>query len=109
MKFRSNNCVAIHLTNLNQAEKFYSGVLGFKLKKKSSKQLEYDTGHFLLYINKSSKKQPPIPSFNVKDIKIAKKYLIASGCKILVEHKKALYFKDPFGMVYDVIEVKNNV
>lgn len=104
MKFRSNNCIAIHLKNLNQAEKFYSDVLGFKLKKKSSKQLEYDTGHFLLYINKSSKKQAPIPSFSVKNINKAKQHLMESGCKILVNHEKALYFKDPFGMIYDVIE-----
>ncbi len=35
MKFRSNNCIAIHLKSLAKAEKFYSDVLGFKLKNKS--------------------------------------------------------------------------
>lgn len=104
MKFRSNKCVAIHLKSLAKAEKFYSEVMGFKLKKKSANQLEYHTGHFLLYINKSAKPLSPIPSFTVKDVKKAKQRLKESGCKILVDHEKSLYFKDPFGMVYDVIE-----
>lgn len=104
MKFLSNNCVAIHLKNLAKAEKFYSDILGFELKNKSKNQLEYDTGHFLLYINKSTKTQPPIPSFNVKNVKKAKKHLKDAGCKILVNRNNSLYFKDPFGIVYDIIE-----
>ncbi len=56
MKFRSNNCIAIHLRDMKEAEKFYSEIMGFKLKKKTKNQLEYQTGHFLLYINKANKK-----------------------------------------------------
>ena len=104
MKIRSNNCLAIHLKNLHKAEKFYSEIMGFKLKKKTKNQLEYQTGHFLLYINKSNKKQSPIPSFTVKNIDKTKKHLTASGCKILVDRSNSVYFKDPFGMVYDIIE-----
>lgn len=104
MQFSSNSCVAIHLKNLEDAEKFYSDVMGFKLKKKSKDQLEYDTGHFLLYINKSSEIQSPIPSFTVKNMVEAKNRLKESGCKILVDRKNSLYFQDPFGMVYDLIE-----
>ena len=33
MKFRSNSCIAIHLTSLAKAEQIYRDVLGFKLKK----------------------------------------------------------------------------
>jgi catechol 2,3-dioxygenase-like lactoylglutathione lyase family enzyme len=104
MEFRSNNCIAIHLKDLKKAESFYGGVLGFKLLSKSNEQLEYDTGHFLLYINKGSKTQPPIPSFTVKNFTDAKRLLKKNGCKITVEGKSSLYFKDPFGIVYDIIE-----
>ena len=104
MKFRSNKCIAIHLSSLAKAEKFYSDVMGFKLKNKSKSQLEYDTGYFLLYINKSTKFQSPIPSFTVKNVKKAKHHLKEAGCKILVERDNSLYFKDPFGIVYDIIE-----
>lgn len=40
----------------------------------------------------------------MKDIKKAKQHLLKSGCKILVEIKKAQYYQDPFEMIYDVIE-----
>ena len=104
MKFRSNNCVAIHLRDLKKAEKFYSGILGFKLLSKSNDQLEYNTGHFLLYINRGKKHQPPIPSFSVASSADAKKLLKKSGCKMVDDRGGSFYFKDPFGVVYDVIQ-----
>jgi catechol-2,3-dioxygenase len=104
MKFRSNNCVAIHLPSLARAERFYSDVLGFKLKSKSRAFLEYDTGHFLLYVNRSPKAQPPTPSFSVKSIAKARRLLKGARCEIVVDRGSSLYFRDPFGNVFDVIE-----
>jgi catechol 2,3-dioxygenase-like lactoylglutathione lyase family enzyme len=104
MKFRSNRCIAIHVPSLVKAETFYSDVMGFTLKSKSRSHLEYSTGTFLLYVNRATKSRPPIPSFDVKDQAAAKAYLKRSGCKILVEGQRAFYFRDPFGVVYDVIE-----
>jgi len=49
--FRSNNCVAIHLEDIRAAENFYTNVMKFRLLTRSEKSLEYDTGHFLLYVN----------------------------------------------------------
>jgi len=103
MKFRSNRCVAIHLQDLKKAEVFYGGVLGFKLREKSRTQLCYDTGHFFLYINKSTKTQPPIPSFTVRDLRAAKAHLKKHGGKITKDWGGAFYFKDPFGLTYDVV------
>jgi hypothetical protein len=40
----------------------------FKLLTRSEGSLEYDTGHFLLYVNSDLNTQPPIPSFTVNDI-----------------------------------------
>jgi catechol 2,3-dioxygenase-like lactoylglutathione lyase family enzyme len=104
MRFRSNNCIAIHLTSLAKAERFYSDVLGFKLKSKSRTSLEYDTGTFMLYLNRSTKTQPPTPSFSVKSIAKAKRLLKGARCKIIVDRGSSLYFRDPFGNVFDVIE-----
>lgn len=104
MKFRSNNCVSVHLPDLRKAEAFYSGVLGFRLLAKTAAQLEYDTGRFLLYINKAATVRPPIPSFTVINAAAAKAHLESSGCEIVEDRGGGLYFKDPFGMVYDVIE-----
>jgi len=104
MRFKSNNCIAIHLRSLAKAERFYSDILGFKLKSKSRTCLEYDTGHFLLYLNRSSKCQPPTPSFSVKRIARAKKLLKGARCQILVDRGSSLYFRDPFGNIFDVVE-----
>jgi catechol-2,3-dioxygenase len=104
MKFRSNNCIAIHLTSLAKAERFYSDVLGFKLRSKTRSSLEYDTGTLMLYLNRSTKAQPPTPSFSVKSVAKAKKLLKGARCQILVDRGSSLYFRDPFGNIFDVIE-----
>jgi catechol 2,3-dioxygenase-like lactoylglutathione lyase family enzyme len=104
MKFRSNNSVTVHLPDLRKAEAFYSGVLGFRLLSKSASQLEYDTGRFLLFVNKGAKVRPPIPSFTVINAAAAKAHLESSGCEVIEDREGGLYFKDPFGMVYDVVE-----
>ena len=104
MRFRSNNCIAIHLTSLAKAERCYSDVMGFKLLSKSRSSLEYDTGNFLLYLNRSSKAQPPTPSFSVKSIEKAKRLLKGARCQILVDRGSSLYFRDPFGNIFDVVE-----
>ena len=103
MRFRSNNCVAIHLRSLAKAERFYSGVLGFKLRSKGRNYLEYDTGNFLLYINRSTQAQAPTPSFDVGDVAKAKCALQEAGCKIVVDRGGSFYFRDPFGNIFDVV------
>jgi hypothetical protein len=104
--FKSNNSVAIHLVDITAAENFYTNVMKFRLLARSDSRLEYDTGHFLLYVNRDLNTQPPIPSFTVKDIRIARKFLLENGCAILREDEISLYFRDPFGITYDLIEGK---
>jgi catechol 2,3-dioxygenase-like lactoylglutathione lyase family enzyme len=104
--FRSNNRVAIHLEDISAAERFYTNVMKFRLVSRSEKSLEYDTGHFLLYVNKDLDTRPPIPSFSVADIHAAKQSLLENGCVILREDANSLYFRDPFGITYDVIQSK---
>jgi catechol 2,3-dioxygenase-like lactoylglutathione lyase family enzyme len=104
--FNSNNCVAIHLVDITAAENFYTNVMKFRLLARSETQLEYDTGHFLLYVNRGLNTQPPIPSFTVRDIGTARNFLLENGCTILREDENSLYFRDPFGITYDLIEGK---
>ena len=102
--FRSNRDIAITIPNLATAEKFYRNVLGFKLEKKTQLQLVFDTGYFTLYIGKEKQVTPPVPSFTVKNLRDAKRYLIEHGAEIVSEQDRALYFRDPFGIIYDIIE-----
>jgi catechol 2,3-dioxygenase-like lactoylglutathione lyase family enzyme len=104
--FKSNNCVAIHLTDITAAENFYTNVMKFRLLDRSEGHLEYDTGHFLLYVNRDLNTRPPIPSFTVPDIRVARNCLVENGCTILREDNNSLYFRDPFGITYDLMEGK---
>jgi len=104
--FKSNNCVAIHLEDITAAEAFYSDVMKFTLLSKSGESLRYDTGHFLLSVNRDLDTRPPIPSFTVVDLVAAKHSLIENGCVILREDAGSLNFRDPFGITYDIVESK---
>lgn len=105
--FRSNCEIAIHVPDLGQAESFYAGVLGFPLVAKSADQLEFDTGALRLYVNRDPEVvRPYIPSLDVPDYAAARRYLEAAGCKVVSAgaHSAAVYFQDPFGLVFDIIE-----
>ena len=102
--FRSNNCIAINLQDIGAAENFYTNVMKFELLNRTSSSLEYDTGHFLPHVNKNANQTPPIPSFCVPDIAIAKKTLLQNGCAVLHEGRNSLHFGDPFGIIYDVVQ-----
>lgn len=105
--FRSNCEIAIHVPDLARAEAFYGDVLGFRLVTKSPHQLEFDTGALRLYVNRDDEElRPYIPSLDVPDYAAARHHLEASGCKTVSAgaHSGAVYFQDPFGLVFDVIE-----
>ena len=102
--FRSNRCVAIHVTNLKKTAAFYGDVLGFKLLSSTADQLEYDTGALLLYVNRSVKPSSPIPSLSAGNIAAARQRLTSAGCAIVEDRGGSLYFRDPFGAVFDIIE-----
>ena len=101
--FKSNRDVAFEVTNIVEAENFYSGVMGFELVEKRDSTLIYETGHLTLYIKESENPHPPVLSFKVKDVSEAKEYLQEHGCQIMKEWPRAIYFRDPFGVVHDII------
>ena len=107
VSFRSECKLAIHVTDLEQAENFYSNILGFNLLEKRDGHLVYDTGEITLYINQDDKSMSFIPGLEVTNYEQAKSYLIASGCEIIKEwpNSKALYFLDPAGNVIDIKEI----
>jgi catechol 2,3-dioxygenase-like lactoylglutathione lyase family enzyme len=103
MRFTSNRDIAVGVYDLEQAIEFYEKALRFKPEKTQSNLLVYNTGHFTLYVEKG-KPHPPIPSYTVDNLEDAKRHLLENGCSILVESEKSLYFKDPFDIIWDVIE-----
>lgn len=104
--FRSNDCVAIYLEDITAAENFYTNVMKFQLLTRSETRLEYDTGHFRLRVDRNLKPAAPVPNFTVQNIRAAKRSLLENGCVILREDTNSLYFRDSFGIAYDLIQSK---
>jgi len=102
--FRSNSEVAIEVPDLDTAESFYRGVLGFRVVGRSDQHLEIDTGALRLYVNRRAEPRSYIPSFDVADFSAARRYLEAAGCTLVAAGGEGVYFRDPFGFVFDVIE-----
>ena len=103
MKYTTNDDVAIGVENLEKAIAFYEGNLGFKPSKAEPGLRVYETGVLTLYVMEGEA-HPPVPSFTVPCLHDAKRHLMENGCTVLVERDKSLYFRDPTGVVWDVIE-----
>ncbi len=104
MNFTSNKCIGVKVKDLEEAKKFYSEVMEFKLAGESETTLEFDTGTFCLYVERDNFVQSPVPSFTVDNSGAAKDRLMKNGCTIVNEFKGGFWFKDPFGITYDIIE-----
>ena len=104
MRFKGNNDIAVSVESISKATRFYEGVLGLKLLKEEPSLRVYDTGGFTLYVQQGEP-HPPVPSFTVWNLHKAKNHLVENDCTILVELERSLYFRDPNGVVWDIIEV----
>lgn len=103
--FRSNSEVAIHVPDLDEAEGFYVTALGFRLVTKTDEYLEIDTGSLRLYVNHDPETSRSfIPSFDVTDMARAREHLDSIGCRTVSLPNGGVYFEDPFGFVFDIVE-----
>ncbi len=103
MEFKGNRDIAVSVRNLEKSREFYEAVLGFKPVRTDDELAVYDTGSFTLYVQEGEP-YGPVPSFTVPDLKEAKELLVSQGCTILVEWNRSLYFRDPDGNTWDIIE-----
>jgi catechol-2,3-dioxygenase len=104
VSFRANRDVAFEVRDLAHAEQFYSGVMGLDLVERRDGTLVYNAGYLTLHIKESVEPHPPVLSFGVLDLAEAREHLVENGCEIVVEWGRSLYFRDPFGVVHDIIE-----
>jgi uncharacterized protein YndB with AHSA1/START domain/catechol 2,3-dioxygenase-like lactoylglutathione lyase family enzyme len=105
--FRSNRDVAIEVDDLDRAESFYAGTLGFGVRARGEQHLEIDAGAFTLWVNRTDgPRRSFIPSLDVRDIAQARAMLQGAGCRVLGDSTEGpgFHFEDPFGFVIDVVE-----
>ena len=105
MRFTANRDVAISIENLEKSRKFYEETLGLKLVESGTRRTVYDAGRLTLYIVEGMP-HPPVFSFTVESLHAAKRWLLKRNCEIVVERENSLYFRNPSGVVFDVIEPK---
>lgn len=102
-EFRSSRDVIVRTRNLEQAQKFYSTVLGFIVEEHSDTLKGFETGAFYLYLEKG-KDHGPVFDFLVADVQAAKAKLIAAGCTLIEEDASVprCYVRDPYGIVFNI-------
>ena len=106
-RFRMNHEIAIHVRDLEAAEAFYGGVLGFAVRERGVAHLELDAGGVRLYVNEDpSVAAGFIPSLDVTSVRAARQHLESHGCTIVraASEESGFYFRDPFGLIIDVVE-----
>ena len=81
------------------------GTTGGRLVSKSEDSLEIDSGALTLYVNRDEDTQRSfIPSFDVRDGARAALQLQVAGCEVEPSASGGRYFRDPFGLVFDIVE-----
>jgi len=105
-RFRTNREVAIHVPDLEAARAFYGGTLGFELEGESEGLLVFGTGEIRLFVVADEEAVPAVPALEVRDYEEARRFLRETGCEIVEEWEeaRALYLRDPFGLLWDVVE-----
>ena len=106
VRFTSNRDVAIEVPDLEPAEAFYAGTLGFSVRSRGDKYLELNTGAFTLWVHcVRGPRRSFIPSLDVRDLAKARECVEKAGCRIVQEAPdgRGFYFEDPYGFVMDVV------
>jgi len=101
--FRTSRDVILRTPDWARAQDFYESVLGFKVSHETDAMLRVETGAVRLFIERG---EPHGPVFDVlvRDVRAAKKSLLAAGC-VLVEEDSSIprcYLRDPFGLVFNL-------
>ncbi len=109
MRFSANNELALHVADPASAERFYTGTLGCTVVDRSPDCISLTNGALRLYLLRDPERvhDAVIPSFDVFDRARALEHLQAAGCSFVPVGPHApgeFYVRDPYGIVFDVIE-----
>ena len=109
MHFTANNELALHVPDPAAAEAFYTRVLGCVVFDRTPDCISLTSGVLRLYLLRDPARSHDavIPSFDVPDRAAALADLQAAGCTLVPIGPHApdgFYVRDPFGVVFDVVE-----
>ena len=107
--FRGNNELALHVPDPVAAVAFYVNVLGCTEVSRTPDCIEVTSGVLRLFLlrDPAPKHDAVVPSFDVPDRAAALRALVAAGCTLVPigpHSPDGVYVRDPFGVLFDVIE-----
>jgi len=100
---KSSRDVILRIRNWTEAVQFYESTLGFKVIHRSDSMVGFETGAFVLYVEKGAAHEP-VFDFLTPDVQAAKSRLLSAGCALVEEDPSVprCYLKDPFGLVFNL-------
>ena len=107
--FGGNNELALHVADPADAAQFYANVLGAVVESRSPDCVEVTSGALRLFLlrDPAPTHDRVVPSCDVSDRAAALVLLQAAGCTLVPIGPHApdgSYVRDPFGVIFDVIE-----
>jgi len=107
--FRGNNELALHVPDPATALAFYVNVLGCTEVSRTLDCIEVTNGVLRLFLlrDPAPTHDVVVPSFDVSDRVAALRALVAAGCTLVPigpHSPDGVYVRDPFGVLFDVIE-----
>lgn len=107
--FRANNELALHVADPDAAATFYVNVLGCTEASRSSDCIEVVSGALRLFLlrDPAPTHDVVVPSFDVPDRAAALRTLVAAGCTLVPigpHSPDGVYVRDPYGVLFDVLE-----
>ncbi len=107
--FRGNNELALHVPDPEVAAAFYERVLGGSVVSRAADCIEVTSGALRLFLLRDSapSHEAVVPSFSVPNRVAALDRLKAEGCTLVPIGPHApdgYYVRDPFGVLFDVVE-----
>ena len=100
---KSSRDVILRTDRWVEASLFYESVLAFRVVHRSDTLMGFETGAFVLYVEKGANHGPGF-EFLTSNVQVEKRGLVAAGCALVEEDSTVprCYLKDPFGLVFNL-------
>jgi len=100
---KSTSDVMLRTNDLQEAKRFYNGVLGFPIVTDTERVVGFDTGSIVLYFE-TGDANGSVFEFEVDDLADAKRGLLEHGCTLVEEDPDLprCYLRDRFGLLFNI-------
>ena len=108
MKYKMSPNIAVRTDRFSDAVDFYSNVLGFPNRSSDPALGDHDADPLNLFVIEDDEVSGPVMELFVEDLDEAKRELLAHGCQVIRWRGvgQDCYIKDPFGVIFNLWEIR---